>query len=320
MNVLVTGSASSLARVLLPALVNDSRVERVIGTDIRTAGFSHPKYRFRAVDTRGPELAVSLGEVDAVIHLGFAAAGRRFGPFKLTRETMRDINVHGTQNVFELAAQQGVKHAILLSSAAVYKLDHFHRGSFTENHPRGTLPGFAHAEDRSSVEDWLDGFETQHPELRIVRLRPHLIVGPQAEPYVLDTLGAGLAPRFPDPQPLAQCVHEDDVVGAILTALFSDARGAYNLAASNAMAVRDMQQLLHGRVRLLPLSLLRNVLTVRWRLTGKGLAPAWVEGLRYNFALHSGRARRELGWKPRYDTVQDCLKTIANPVPDGKDR
>ncbi|TAM46540.1 MAG: NAD-dependent epimerase/dehydratase family protein [Gammaproteobacteria bacterium] len=319
MNVLVTGSASPLARVLLPVLVNDDRVKRVIGVDIRTGGFTHPKYRFRAVDTRGPELAVSLGEVDAVIHLGFAAAGRRFGPFKLTRETMRDINVHGTQNVFELAAQQGVKHAILLSSAAVYKLDHFHRGSLTENHPRGTLPGFAHAEDRSSVEDWLDGFEAQHPALRVVRLRPHLIVGPQAEPYVLDTLDTGLAPRFPDPQPLAQCVHENDVVNAILTALFSDARGAYNLAASNAMAVRDMQQLLHGRVRLLPLTLLRNVLTARWRLSGKGLAPAWVEGLRYNFAVHSGRARRELGWKPRYDTVQDCLKTIANPVPDGKD-
>lgn len=318
MNVLVTGSASPLARVLLPALVNDSRVQRVIGTDIRTAGFSHPKYRFRAVDTRGPELAVSLGEVDAVIHLGFAAAGRRFGSFKLTRETMRDINVHGTQNVFELAAQQGVKHAILLSSAAVYKLDHFHRGSFTENHPRGTLPGFAHAEDRSSIEDWLDGFEPQHPEMRIVRLRPHVIVGPQAEPYVLDTLNTGLAPRFPDPQPLAQCVHEDDVVSAILTALFSDARGAYNLATANALAARDMQQLLHGRVRLLPITLLRNVLTARWRLSGKGLAPAWVEGLRYNFAVHSGRARRELGWKPRYDTVQDCLKTIANPVPDGK--
>ncbi len=318
MNVLVTGSASPLARVLLPALVNDNRVQRVIGTDIRTPGFAHPKYRFRAVDTRGPELAVSLGEVDAVIHLGFAAAGRRFGSFRLTRETMRDINVHGTQNVFELAAQQGVKHAILLSSAAVYKLDNFHRGSFTENHPRGTLPGFAHAEDRSTVEDWLDGFEPQHPELRIVRLRPHLIVGPQAEPHVLDALDAGLAPRFPDPQPLAQCVHEDDVVGAILTALFTDARGAYNLSTSNAMAVRDMQQLLHGRVRLLPLTLLRNFFTARWRLTGKGVAPAWVEGLRYNFALHSGRARRELGWKPRYDTVQDCLKTIANPVPDGK--
>ncbi len=318
MNVLVTGSASPLARVLLPALVNDTRVKRVIGVDIRTGGFAHPKYRFRAVDTRGPELAVSLGEVDAVIHLGFAAAGRRFGSFRLTRETMRDINVHGTQNVFELAALQGVKHAILLSSAAVYKLDQFHRGSFTENHPRSTLPGFAHAEDRSSIEDWLDGFEPQHPQLRIVRLRPHVIVGPQAEPYVLDTLNTGLAPRFPDPQPLAQCVHEDDVVNAILTALFSDARGAYNLATSNAMAVRDMQQLLHGRVRLLPLTLVRNVLTARWRLSGKGLAPAWVEGLRYNFALHSGRARRELGWKPRYDTVQDCLKTIANPVLDGK--
>lgn len=319
MNVLVTGCASPLARALLPVLVRDERVRRVIGVDIRTGGFRHPKYRFRAADVRAPELAASLAEVEAVVHLGFATGGRRFGPIRLTRDAMRDINVRGSQNVFELAALQGVKHAVLVSSAAVYRLDAFHRGAITENHPRGPLPGFVFAEDLCAVEDWLDGLEVQYPSLRVVRLRPHLIVGPQAEPHVLDALRTGLAPRFPDPQPLAQCVHEDDVVSAILTALFSDARGAYNLASSNAMAVRDMQQLLHGRVRLLPISLLRNVLTARWRLTGKGLAPAWVEGLRYNFAVHSGRARRELGWKPRYDTVQDCLKTIANPVPDGKD-
>ena len=307
MNVLVIGSASPLARVLLPALLNDARIEHVIGVDIRTGGFSHPHYRFRPVDVRAPELAVSLGEVDAVIHLGFAATGRRFGPFKLTRELMRDINLRGSQNVFQLAAEQGVKHAILLSSAAVYKLDDFHRGSMTENHPRHPLPGFAYAEDKSTVEDWLDGFEQQHLELRIVRLRPHLTLGPHVEPHVLDTLRLPLAPRFPDPQPLTQCVHEDDVVSAILAALFSDARGAFNLATANAMAVRDMQQLHHKRVYILPLMLLRALLKLRWRLTGKGVNPAWVEALRYNFAVHSGRARRELGWKPRYDTVKECL-------------
>ena len=100
MNVLVIGSASPLARVLLPALLNDARIERVIGVDIRTGGFSHPNYCFRPVDVRAPELAVSLAEVDAVIHLGFAATGRRFGPLKLTRELMRDVNVRGSQNVF----------------------------------------------------------------------------------------------------------------------------------------------------------------------------------------------------------------------------
>jgi nucleoside-diphosphate-sugar epimerase len=320
MNVLVTGSASPLAQILLPALLNNPRIGRVIGVDIRTGGFSHPRYRFRAVDLRAPELAVSLGEVDAVVHLGFAATGRRFGPFRLTRETMRDINVRGSQNASQLAAEQGVKRLIFLSTAAVYKLGDFHRGSMTENHPRRPLPGFAYAEDKSTVEDWLDGFEPQHPELRIVRLRPHLMLGPHVEPHVLDTLRLPLAPRFPDPQPLTQCVHEDDVVSAILAALFSDARGAFNLATANAMAVRDMQQLLHQRVYTLPLMLLRALLRLRWRLTGKGVNPAWVEALRYNFAVHSGRVRRELGWKPRYDTVRDCLKTIADPVPDGKDR
>jgi len=312
MNVLVTGCASPLARALLPALVRDERVKRVIGTDIRTGGFRHPKFRFRAVDVRAPELAVSLGEVEAVIHLGFATSGRQFGPFRLTRDAQRDLNVRGSQNVFELAAAQGVKHAVVVSSAAVYRLDAFHRGAITENHPRGPLPGFTFAEDLCAVEDWLDGFEAQYPSLRVVRLRPHLRIGEHMEPYVRHALRLRLAPHFPDPQPLTQCVHEEDVAAAVVRVLFSDARGAFNLATADAMALRDMQRLRHGRARMVSLPTLRTLLGLYPRLRRDNVAPAWVAGLRYHSAVHSGRARRELGWKPRYDTVQDCLRTLTD--------
>lgn len=319
MNVLVTGCASPLAQVLLPALLDDDRIERVFGTDIRPTGRSHPKLRFRAVDTRAPELAVTLGEVEAVVHLAAAAAGRRYGPLKLTRETMRDINVRGAQNVFTLAARRGVQRLILLSSAAVYRLDDLHRGSFTEHHPRGPLPGFAYAEDRVAVEDWLDGFEPEQPGLRVVRLRPHVILGPHAESYIKKLLRLPFYPALPDPQPLTQCVHEEDVAQAVRLALFSEARGAFNLATSDALPLRDMQRLLHERPVPLPLGLAKTALGLAWRLSGNGAGPAWLEGLRHHFALHSGRARRELGWKPRYDTVKECLLALSGPGANGQD-
>ncbi|MEK7795972.1 MAG: NAD-dependent epimerase/dehydratase family protein [Pseudomonadota bacterium] len=310
MNVLVIGSASPLARALLPALLNDARIERVIGVDIRTGGFSHPRYRFRPVDVRAPELAVSLGEVDAVIHLGFAATGRRFGPFKLTRELMRDINVRGSQNAFTLAAEQGVKHVILLSSAAVYGLDGLHRGSFTENHPRRPLSGFSYAEDKIVVEGWLDEFEQTHPELRVVRLRPHVIFGAHVNHYAKKLLRLPFYPRLPEPQPLTQCVHEDDVVQAILLTLFGNVRGAFNLATANAIPFRDLQRQLHRRLVPVPLWPAKLLIGLGSRLFGFNTGASWMESLRYNFALHSGRARRELGWKPRYDTVGECLQAF----------
>jgi nucleoside-diphosphate-sugar epimerase len=331
MKVLVTGASSHLARVLLPKLLAHPDVERVTGLDWRVNRFSHPHYRHVLMDTRAAEVGKIMEGADAVVHLAWVVMQRDLGQRRHDREWVRSINVDGTANVVQRALAQNVPRLIHLSSAAIYDLATPYKGAIPESHPRRALAGFAdgiearaarqgsrgcgfaYGEDQVVIEDWLDSFEADHPEMQIIRLRPHVIVGRQAQPYINYLLRNAVYPVLPDPQPLLQCVHEDDVVQAIECALTTEARGAFNLAPSDSLSIRDLKLFLHRTPIRLSLATARALITTLWRLFRVGTDPAWLQNIHYNLVLHSRRARKELGWQPRYDTVQECLATLVRP-------
>lgn len=305
MRILVTGAASQLARVLLPRLLAAAGVHSVVGLDLRPVAFKHPRFGYVRTDIRSPDLGLHLADIDAVIHLAFVVLQSQLGAARLDRETMRDINVAGSQNVFNLAAAAGVKHLIHLSSAAVYALP-ARSDAIAEDHPRAPLAGFAYAEDKIAVEDWLDAFERVNPDVRVVRLRPHAIVGPCAQPFLRQLLRMPLYPHLPAPAPRLQCVHEEDVVAAIRLALFNPARGAFNLASADHTDWRSLKRQLHPLALPVPIPWLRRALDFGWRHWNWGTDPAWVAGLSHSLVLDTARARKELGWVPRYGAVHAC--------------
>jgi len=304
MKVLVTGSSSHLACALLPRLAAHPDVEQILGVDRRPPVFRDPRYTHVLCDVRSAQLARLMTGIDAVVHLAFVVMHGELGPERHDRDLIRDINLAGGQNVFRTAAAARVAAVVHLSSAAVYELPARER-PIPEAHPRKPLPGFAYAEDKIALEDWLDAFEREHREIRVARLRPHVIVGPHAQPYLRALVRAPFYVRLSDPAPRLQVVHEADVVAAILAALTRDASGAFNLAAADAATLRELKPLALP----LPFPLARAVVRLAWRF-GRGTEPAWLEGLRHELVLDTSRARRRLGWRPRYDTAAGCIKAI----------
>lgn len=309
MRVLVTGSSAHLARVLLPRLLADPRIHHVTGVDLRESDFHHPRFTPVRLDVRDRALAAYLAEIDAVVHLAFVVLQGDLKTRRRDRAHIRDVNLGGSRNVCTLAERAGVKTFIHLSSAAVYALPLQHAPA-TEDHPRGALPDFAYAEDKVALEDWLDVFEHEHPRLRIARLRPHVILGPQAQPFLRALLAAPIYPHLPRPAPLTQCVHEDDVAQAIELALFAPVRGAFNLACADAASFRDLQREVHGWALPLPLALVRGAFYAAWRYWGYGTDPAWLAGMRHTLTLDTTRARTELQWRPAHPTIDACLKAL----------
>jgi nucleoside-diphosphate-sugar epimerase len=310
MKIVVTGSASHLAQVLLPRLLSDSRIEKVVGLDWRAKHPAHPKYRHVLMDIRAAEVAKIFEDANALIHLGFVVLQSHLGSRRADREWMRDINVNGSANVFLRAAQVNVPRLIHVSSAAVYDLATPYRGALPESHPRRALEGFAYGEDQVALEEWLDSFGTEKPNTRLIRLRPHAIVGPHAQPFLNFLVRTRFFPQLPDPQPLVQCVHEEDVAQAIVNAVFADARGAFNLSPLDSTTLRDMKGLLHSRPLALSMPTARTLLATAYSVFRLGTDPSWLANARYNFVLHSQRARRELGWAPKYDSVRDCVLSL----------
>lgn len=297
--VIVTGSACTFANALLPILASDERIEQVIGIDRSEPSFRHERFTQVLLDLRSPQIARVLAGADAVVHLDNSVRHDADAP-------SAESGVHPGQNVFRCAAQQDVPIAVYLSSAAVYELPARQR-PIDEQQPRASPRGFAWAEDHVALELWLDTFESEHPSMRIVRLRPHLIVGIHGTPAVRRLLRSPFSVRLARTASVLQCVHALDVARAVQYALHRDvATGAFNLACTNTATLREMQRLSGGGWISIPFAIAYRLARRAARATGGG-EPVWMELLRHEVVLNTNRARRRLGWKPLYDSVAACL-------------
>ncbi|OGA07495.1 MAG: hypothetical protein A2W68_07865 [Betaproteobacteria bacterium RIFCSPLOWO2_02_64_14] len=295
MRVFVTGSSAHLARTLLPRLCAHRGVAAVTGVDLRTPHFTHPLFTATQGDIRDPEIAARLAGHDALIHLAFVVLRGR-----MSESEMFDINVTASHKVFHAARAAGVKRLIHLSSAAVYG-----QGvHLNEDAPYAPLPGFLYGRHKAHLERLL---AIEFPEC--VRLRPHVILGPHAQPLLRQLLRQPCYPRLHEPQPLLQCVHEDDAAQAVLLALERDVRGAFNLATEDNFSFRDA---IRGRHRVsipLPLAVARRGANFAWRYFGWGGEPAWIEGLTRTLLLNCRRAIVELGWRSCHTAAQVLAQT-----------
>ncbi|MEW6613227.1 MAG: NAD-dependent epimerase/dehydratase family protein [Pseudomonadota bacterium] len=314
MRVLLTGAASHLAQALLPALLAHPDVESVLGLDLAPVSFAHPRFRALQANLLDADLAQHLAGMDAVVHLAFVVLGRTLGRERKNRALMREHNLRGTQRLCQAAAAAGVRRLVYSSSVAVYGAWPDNPPLIGEDWPRRPMPGFAYSEDKAAVEDWLDAFEAAAPELGIARLRIHAVVGPRAQALLNRIARTRFYVRVPGPQPLTQCIWEDDVVQAILLSLFSDARGPFNLAAPEPLSFRDIVRR-HKRLCLpVPYALAEGGHRLFWQVSGAAGDPGWLAGLRHSLAVDTGRAERLLHWRPRY-SVAECVDHLAGRRP-----
>jgi len=287
-------------------LFEDPRITHITGIDIKPSTLQHHKYSEFIADIRNNNLAQYYQDVDALIHMAFVVNSAELGEQRRDREYIRSVNIQGSHNVFQLAIQHHVKHLLHFSSAVVYGLSDGNPTFISETQPLHVMQGFYYSEDKVAIEQWLDEFEQQHPGMRIVRLRPHVILGQYTQPLIKDLLQQRFYFNFPDPQPLTQCISEMDVASAMLQALFSEAHGSFNLATDQVASMHLIQQHLHSFSFPVPFSLAKRMHEYAWRFTGRYGDPGWIQCLRYPLTLDNEKAKRELHWKPTLDLFE-CL-------------
>ena len=308
MKILVTGSSSHLAGVLLPMLCDLKTVSQVNGIDIKKGNFKHPKFSETIIDIRDPKVSQHMKACDTVIHFAFVVLRSALKNERKNRELIHDININGSINVFESAARQSVNKIIHISSAVVYGAWPNNPDSIPETQKRKVMKGFSYAEDKNAVEDWLDEFEKNN-ELSVIRLRPHVILGPKSQPFLLSLIKQPFYPKLPEPQPLSQCIWEDDVADAIIKSLSFDSSGAFNLAADPPISFKEMIHQSHKFSIPVPIGLLSFIHRNLWKITGAGEEPGWLNGMPYSLAVDSSKAEKELNWKSKY-TTQQCIAML----------
>ncbi len=309
MRVFVTGAAGRLGRVLLPALLGDPRVAGVVAHDLRwRAPVQHPRLTILSGDIRDAGWCKQAARCDVLVHMAFVVIESHLGRRRHDRALAHAINMGGMKNAIAAARAAGAR-LIHLSSASVYG------GTIQvacEDDPLRPPAGFGYAHDKRDAEALI--VEAQAHGLHAVRLRPHIILGPHAQPFLRALLRAPFYAQL-TPPPLLQLVHEDDVVDAILLSLETPLQGPVNLATEDALSFEAMQRLWHAHPMGLPPSIARAALRFSFRVLGIGPHPAWSEALGQSLVVSTALARNRLRWQPRCPTVRSVLQHLDRPAP-----
>ncbi len=268
----VTGASGFVARRLIESLCADDRVDRVLGFDVRSPGWVHPKFVFDELDVRDARIEGRLRGVDALVHLAFI-----MNPIK-DETFMRDVNVNGTQNVLKAAGRAAVGKVLYTSSAVVYGAHPDNRIPLTEEAPLRANLDFSYAAHKLEVEYVLREIADEFPKLSMTVFRPAIVLGPNVDNAWSHALELPILFGVQGHAPPLQFVHEEDVAAALSHAVFNDLPGVYNLAAEGWLEADEMTSILDRRRIEVPEPLAFSLAERLWSL---GLAEAPAGMLHY---------------------------------------
>jgi nucleoside-diphosphate-sugar epimerase len=106
-------------------------------------------------------------------------------------------------------------------------------------------------------------------------------------------------------------VHSYDVGEAFRLALLADVRGAFNLATEPVLDAEEIGRILGARPVPFPARVARAGADLSWRLRLQPVSPGWLDLSREVPIMDTTRARRELGWEPRFDAGETLLEILA---------
>lgn len=316
MRVAVTGATGNIGTSLLDALAADARVTDVVGIARRRPQRDVAKVTWVEADVGHDDLEPHFRGADAVAHLAWAVQGTR------DPDANHRTNVLGSARVLQAAVAAEVPALVFASSVATYSPGP-KDPPVDESWPTHGIPGSIYAQQKSYVERLLDALERARPAMRIVRIRPslvvkrqaaagvrHLFVGPFVPSTVLRHRAVPVIPDLPDLR--FQVVHADDVAEAFRLALTRDgARGAYNVAAGPVLGPPELGRIIGARPVRLPARLLRSAVGLGWRLHLHPSDPGWVDVVLGSPVIDTGRLERELGWAPTRSSAGSLDEVVA---------
>jgi nucleoside-diphosphate-sugar epimerase len=314
MRVVVIGATGNVGTSVVRALASDPAVDSILGLARRRPGLEVDKTEWASVDIRSSDLRPHLRGADAVVHLAWLIQPSR------DEATTHAVNVDGSERVFRAAAEAGVPSLVYASSVGTYSPGPKDR-RVDEFWPRDGISTSFYSRHKAAVERLLDSFEAEHPEVRVVRLRPGLIFSRHAATGIRRLFAGPLLPRFlvrPGLIPIVprleglrfQAVHSDDVGQAYRLATVGDARGAFNVAAEPVLDPDELGRLLGARPVPVPAGLLRGAAKVSWRLRLQPSPPGWIDMALGVPLMDVTRARTELGWSPERSSGDALLELI----------
>lgn len=324
LTVAVTGPTGDIGRAFIRALEGTEEVERVIGmarspVNPSAEGWTKTEYFQGDILDRAAVDSLVKG-CDVVVHLAFLIFG--------ADARSREINLQGSRNVFEATVDGDATRLVYTSSVAAYGFHDDNPDLLTEEVPARGTPEHYYSAQKADVEKMLENV-TAHTDLDVYVFRPCIVAGPSALslieniPYVQmsdkvpdpirKALGAMplLRPVIPDPGIPFQLVHEDDVATALVSAVLGrGSPGAYNLAGDGDVTTTDLARALGWYALPIPEIAVDATVTVVSKMPLLPTKASWINALRVPVLMDTSKAKTDLGWEPRHDSLDTLAATV----------
>lgn len=303
--VVVVGATGTIGTALLRRLSGGPYAGAVTGLSRRPPGATPPGTRWRHADitaATADELAALFDGAEAVVHLACL-----FQPSHRPRVTWR-TNCVGAARVFDAVAAAGVPVLVHASSLVAYSPAPKDQ-AIDESWPTHAWPTAAYPREKAYAERLLDAFEARNPGVRTVRMRPSVVVSDESPAHQRRMFAGPLLPRVRPPRPLRlvpklpglrfQVTHAEDIAEAFALALTRPVSGPFNLAAGPVADPEMLARATGGRAVPLPYRPVRAAVSAAWRLRLVPTSPYMLDAVTTFPVMDTGRAERELGWRPR---------------------
>jgi nucleoside-diphosphate-sugar epimerase len=261
-------------------------------------------------DVRDPRRARDLVDgADVVVHAAAAL------PIRGAGDEIRSVNVDGTATLFAAALETGGQRAILISTTAVYGIP--------KTHPIGEdapLEGVGHyGRSKIEAEEIARGFERRG--LPLTTIRPKTFIGPErlgVFEILFDWVREGRRIYvLGDGRNRYQLLAVEDLVDAVVLAAAADAAEGetFNVGATEFGTVRsDLEALIAhagsaSRVTPIPPRPAELLLRALELARLSPLAEWHYKTAHRDSYVDVSRARRVLGWEPRYSNADALTRT-----------
>jgi UDP-glucose 4-epimerase len=318
LTVAVTGPTGDIGQAVVAALERSRTVKSIRGMarrpfDPAEHGWRKTEYRQGDVLERGGVDALVDG-ADVVIHLAFIIMGGH--------DETRKINLEGSRNVFEAALDAGAKRLVYASSVAAYGFHEDNPKKLTEEVPPRGTERFYYSAQKAELEALLSDLVADTDTDAYV-FRPSIVSGPGGGvlmnniPYL--QIGARLPapvrrflelmpmlkPVIPDPGVPFQLVHHDDVATAMRLAVQGRGDpGVYNLAGDGKVTMSHLAKELGWYAVPVPELGVDAAAELAARLPFLPPEAAWLDAFRLPVIIDTTKAKRKLGWRPKYTSLQ----------------
>ena len=310
--VLITGALGYLGNEVLKRLHQgwtDNKIDQIIAVDIRAAERELEGIKYEIADIRDSNKIDTLiqdNNVTAVIHLAAIIDSQ-----SSDRKFQYEVDVLGTQNMLDACVKHKVKKVIISSSGAAYGYHADNPAWITED---DTLRGneiFAYSDHKRIVEEMLQEYRINHPELEQVIFRVCTILGKHTDNLITDLFKKKNILGIRGFKSPFVFIWDQDAANCMYKALFYEGHGIFNLAADGAISNKDLARVLNKKYMALPAALLKFLLFLGKSTGLSKYGPEQLLFIQFRPVLDNHKLKTAFGYKPEKSSL-DTFKYYLN--------